>query len=84
MTGLFTKISVIVQIMELVQILISKNIFFFSHGLNKAVILPLPMAAKFLKVSCITSLCSLFWEEFSKAHSSAVKFTATSSKDTDS
>ena len=35
-------------------------------------------------VSCITSLKSFFWEGSSKAHSSRVKFTATSSKVTDS
>jgi hypothetical protein len=45
---------------------------------------PLPTACRFLMVSRITDLYRFSWEGFSKLHSSRVKFTATSSKVTDS
>lgn len=47
---------------------------------KKGTISVIPIAARFLKVSSITSLCSFFWEGSSKAHSSTVKVTATSWK----
>lgn len=43
-----------------------------------------PTEARFLKVSCITSLQSFFCKGFSRVHSSRVNFTATSSKATGS